>query len=65
MPTLSNFIQHTIGSISHSNQTKKKRNEKNPNWKKKKNCHCLHMARYHIENPKDVTKKKFYKSSMI
>ena len=32
MPTLSTFIQHSIGSSRQSNQTRK-RNKRNPNWK--------------------------------
>ena len=32
MPTLASFIQYSIGSHSHSNQTRKS-NKKNPNWK--------------------------------
>ena len=34
MPTLTTFIQHSIGSPSHSNQTNK-RNKMDPNWKKR------------------------------
>jgi len=34
MPTLIPFIQHRIGSPSHSNQTNK-RNKRYPNWKRR------------------------------
>ena len=32
MPTLTTFIQHSIGSLSHKNQTRKG-NKRHPNWK--------------------------------
>ena len=32
LPTLTTIIQHSFGSFSHSNQ-RRKRNERNPNWK--------------------------------
>ena len=34
MPTLTTFIQHSIGGPSHSNQTNK-RNKRYPNWKRR------------------------------
>ena len=37
MPTLATFIQHSIGSPSHSNQTRK-RKKRNLKWKGRCNC---------------------------
>ena len=34
MPTLTTFIQHSIGSSYHSNQTNK-RNKRHPNWRRR------------------------------
>jgi len=54
MPILTTFIQHSSRNPSHRNQSKK-RNTRNPNWKKKQNCHCLFAddKMLYIENPKD------------
>ena len=58
MPTLTSSIQHSIGSPSHSNQTRK-RNKRYPNWKW--TCKIVITCRWHdtiyIENPKDSTQK--------
>ena len=42
LPTLTTIIQHSFGSVSHSNQ-RRQRNKRNPNWKRS-NCHCLQMT---------------------
>ena len=39
MSTFTTFIQHSTGSSSHRDQTRK-RNKRHPNWKEV-NCHCL------------------------
>ena len=46
MPTFATFIQHSIGSPSHSNLTRK-RNKESKLERKKYNCHCLQMAWYY------------------
>ena len=53
MLTLATFIQHSVGSPSHSNQIKK-RNKRNPNWKGR-----IKLGRMilYIKNSKDTTKK--------
>ena len=45
-----------IGSFGHSNQSRK-RNKRNPNWKRRSKT--LTVCRWHvyIENPKDSTRK--------
>ena len=44
VPTLTTVIQHNFRSSSQGNQ-RRKRNKKNPNWKRRhKNCHCLQMT---------------------
>ena len=53
MSPLASFIQHGLGSPSHSNQTRKR--NKNTNWKKK--SHCLQMAWYQTEKILHITKK--------
>ena len=57
MPTLTTFIQHSIGSLSLSNQTNK-RNKRYPNWKRrgKLSLYADDMILY-IENPKDSNQK--------
>ena len=40
MPTLTTFIQHSIRSPSHSNETNT-RNKRHPNWKRKGNTVTL------------------------
>ena len=34
--------QHSFGSFSHSNQ-RRKRNKRNPDWKRRSKTHCLQM----------------------
>ena len=57
MPSLTIYIQHSIGSPRHSIQTKK-RNKKYPNWKGgiKLSLFAGDMIVY-IENPTDSTRK--------
>ena len=57
MHTFTTFIQHSIGSPSHSNQSRK-RNKKNPNWKGRSEAVTIadDLILY-TENPKDATKK--------
>ena len=40
---LSPTIQHSFESFSHSNQ-RRKRNKRNPNWKRRNKTHCLQMT---------------------
>ena len=44
VPTLTATIQHSFGSFSHSNQSRK-RNKRNPNWKRRSKtltvCRCI------------------------
>ena len=55
--TLTTFIQQSIGSPSHSNQTRK-RNRRNPNWKRRsKTVTILDDMILYTENPKNSTKK--------
>ena len=57
MSTLTTIIQHSFGSLSHSNQ-RRKRNKNNPNRKRRSKIVIFaeDMIIY-IENPKDVTRK--------
>ena len=55
MPIQATFIQHSIGSPSHSNQTK--RNKRYPNWKGKSKTFTVGEMILYIENPKDATRK--------
>ena len=55
MPTLTTTIQHSFGSFSHSNQSRK-RNKRNPDWKRNKTLTADDMILY-IENHKDSTRK--------
>ena len=55
MPTLTTTIQHSFGSFSHSNQSRK-RNKRNPDWKRNKTLTADDMILY-IKNPKDTTRK--------
>ena len=57
MPAFTTPIQHSIGTPSHSNQTRK-RNKRHPNWKggNKLSLFADDMIVY-IENPMDSTKK--------
>ena len=57
VPTLTTTIQHSFGSLSHSNQ-RRKINKTNPDWKRKVKLSLFadDMILY-IENPKDSTRK--------
>ena len=59
MPTLTTFIPYSIGSPSHNSKTRK-RNKRDPNWKKEVklslDADADDMILY-IENPKDATQK--------
>ena len=57
MPIFATFIQHSIGSPSYSNHTRK-RNKGHPNWKRGSKTFTFadDMVLY-IENPVDSTKK--------
>ena len=57
MSTLTIIIQHSFGSLSHSNQIRK-RNKRNPDWEKKEvklSLFADDMLLY-IENPKHATR---------
>ena len=54
MPTLTP-VQHSFGSVGHSNQSRK-RNKRNPDRKRSKTLFADDMILY-IENPKDSTRK--------
>ena len=56
VPTLTITIQHSFGSFSHSNQ-RRKRNKRNPNWKRKTKTLFADDMILYIENPKDSTRK--------
>ena len=55
-PTLTTFIQLSIGSPSHSNQTRK-RNERNPNWKGRSKRSLFIDNMIYIEIPRETTRK--------
>ena len=58
VPTLTTIIQYSFGSLSHSNQ-RRKRNKSNPDWKRRSKT--LAVCRWddplHKKNPKDSTRK--------
>ena len=56
MATLTTTIQHSFGSFGHSNQ-RRKRNKKNPDWKRRKLSLFANDMIIYIENPKDSTRK--------
>ena len=56
MPSLTTTIQHSFGSFGHSNQSKK-RNKRNPNWKRRRKTLFADDRILYIETPKDSTKK--------
>ena len=56
VPTITTIMQHSFGSLGHSNQSRK-RNKRNPNWKRRsKTLTVVDMILY-IENPKDSIRK--------
>ena len=56
IPTCATFIQHSVGSPSHSNHTRK-RNKRNPYWKEVKLSLLADNMILYTENPKDATRK--------
>ena len=56
VPTLTTTIQHSFGSFGHSNQSRK-RNKRNPNWKRRSKTLIADDMIFYIENPKDTTRK--------
>ena len=48
MPILTTFFQHSFGSPSHSNQTRK-RSKRNPNWKGRSNTVTVKTTRKLLE----------------
>ena len=62
IPTLTTSIQHSIGSPSHSNQTRE-RSKRYPNWKGRGQTVIMgsEMTLY-IEKPKDTTQKLWEKA---
>ena len=56
MPTLAIFICYSFGSPSHSNK-RRKRNKRNPDWKRKTKTLFADDMILYIENPKDTTRK--------
>ena len=53
MPTT---IHHSIGSFKHSKQ-RRKRNKRNPHWKRSETLTVADDMILYIENPKDSTRK--------
>ena len=56
MPTSTTIIQHNFGSFGHSNQSRK-RNKRNPNWKRRSKTLFADDLILYIENPKNSTRK--------
>ena len=56
MSTLATFIQHSFGSPSQGNQ-RRKRNKRNPNWKRRIKIVTVDDMILYIENPKDAIRK--------
>ena len=58
MSIFTNAIQHGFGSPSHPWQSERKRNKRNPNWKRrvKLSLFADDMIPY-LENPKDTSRK--------
>ena len=56
MPTLTTTIQLSFGSFGHSNQSRK-RNKRNPDWKRRSKTQTANDMILYIENPKDSTRK--------
>ena len=56
VPTLTTTIQHSLGSFSHSNK-RRKRNKRNPDWKRRSKTLFADDMILYIENPKDSTRK--------
>ena len=56
VPTLTTTIKHSFRSFSHRNQ-RRKRNKKNPDWKRRSKTLTADDMILYIENPKDSTRK--------
>ena len=56
VPTLTTTIEHSFGSVGHSNQSRK-RNKMNPDWKRRSKTLFADDMILYIENPKDSTRK--------
>ena len=56
VPILTPTIQRSFGSFSHSNQ-RRKRNKRNPDWKRRSKTLFADDMILYIENPKDSTRK--------
>ena len=56
MSILANFIQQSFGSLRYSNQ-RRKRNKRNPYWKRRSKILFADGMILYIENPKDTTRK--------
>ena len=56
MLTLTTTIQHSFGSFNHTNQ-RRKRNKRNPDWKRRSKTLTADDMILYIENPKDSTRK--------
>ena len=56
VPTFTTTIQHSFGSFSPSNQ-RRKRNKRNPDWKRSKTLTVCRWHDHYIENSKDTTRK--------
>ena len=56
VPTFTTTIQHSFGSFGHSNQSRK-RNKRNPNWKRRSKTPFADDMILYIENSKDATRK--------
>ena len=55
VPTLITTIQHSFGSVGHSNQSRK-RSKRDPDRKRSETMFADDMI-FYIENPKDSTRK--------
>ena len=64
MSTLTNAIPYSIGSPSHSDQTRKKI-KRCPNWKGGRNAVTVDDMMVYIENPIDSKKKKKKKKTQL
>ena len=56
MPTLTATIQHGFGSLGHSKQSRK-RNKRNPDWKRRSKTLTADDMILYIENTEDSTRK--------
>ena len=56
VPTVTTTIQHSFGSVGHSNQSRK-RNQRNPDCKRRSKTLTADDMILYIENPEDTTRK--------